>query len=84
MLFELFGGSADLVFSNLIIWKGFVSLKEDLAGNYIHYGVREFGMIVIVNGIAYYGGFVSYIATFLMFVEYVRNVARMAVLMKAR
>lgn len=82
MLFELFGGLVDLVFSNLIIWKGFVLLKEDLVGNYIYYGVCEFGMIVIVNGIVYYGGFVLYIVMFLMFVEYVCNVVWMVVLMK--
>ena len=84
MLPELFGGSADLAPSNLTIWKGSVSLKEDPAGNYIHYGVREFGMTAIANGIAHHGGFVPYTATFLMFVEYARNAARMAALMKAR
>ncbi|MBR7298734.1 transketolase, partial [Klebsiella pneumoniae] len=57
---------------------------EDPAGNYIHYGVREFGMTAIANGIAHHGGFVPYTATFLMFVEYARNAARMAALMKAR
>lgn len=81
---ELLGGSADLAPSNLTIWKGSVSLKEDPAGNYIHYGVREFGMTAIANGIAHHGGFVPYTATFLMFVEYARNAARMAALMKAR
>ncbi|EML0033849.1 TPA: transketolase [Escherichia coli] len=84
MLPELLGGSADLAPSNLTIWKGSVSLKEDPAGNYIHYGVREFGMTAIANGIAHHGGFVPYTATFLMFVEYARNAARMAALMKAR
>ncbi|WBU50638.1 transketolase [Kosakonia pseudosacchari] len=81
---ELLGGSADLAPSNLTIWSGSTSLKEDLAGNYIHYGVREFGMTAIANGIAHHGGFVPYTATFLMFVEYARNAARMAALMKAR
>lgn len=83
LLPELLGGSADLAPSNLTIWKGSRSLKEDLAGNYIHYGVREFGMTAIANGIAHHGGFIPYTATFLMFVEYARNAARMAALMKA-
>ena len=81
---EFLGGSADLAPSNLTIWKGSVSLKEDNAGNYIHYGVREFGMTAIANGISLHGGFIPYTATFLMFVEYARNAARMAALMKAR
>ncbi|XTZ39481.1 transketolase [Salmonella enterica] len=81
---ELLGGSADLAPSNLTIWSGSTSIKEDPAGNYIHYGVREFGMTAIANGIAHHGGFVPYTATFLMFVEYARNAARMAALMKAR
>ncbi|NIY49058.1 transketolase [Cedecea colo] len=81
---ELLGGSADLAPSNLTIWSGSRPIKEDLAGNYIHYGVREFGMTAIANGIAHHGGFVPYTATFLMFVEYARNAARMAALMKAR
>lgn len=80
---ELLGGSADLAPSNLTIWKGSRSLKEDIAGNYLHYGVREFGMTAIANGIAHHGGFIPYTATFLMFVEYARNAARMAALMKA-
>ncbi len=81
---ELLGGSADLAPSNLTLWSGSTSLKEDIGGNYIHYGVREFGMTAIANGIAHHGGFVPYTATFLMFVEYARNAARMAALMKAR
>ncbi len=81
---ELLGGSADLAPSNLTLWSGSTSLKENIAGNYIHYGVREFGMTAIANGIAHHGGFVPYTATFLMFVEYARNAARMAALMKAR
>ncbi|MGN8161103.1 transketolase [Pantoea sp. 22096] len=84
MLPEFLGGSADLAPSNLTIWSGSKSIKEDSAGNYIHYGVREFGMTAIGNGIAHHGGFVPYTATFLMFVEYARNAARMAALMKAR
>jgi transketolase len=84
LLPELLGGSADLAPSNLTIWSGSKSIKEDVAGNYIHYGVREFGMTAIANGIAHHGGFVPYTATFLMFVEYARNAARMAALMKAR
>lgn len=80
---EFLGGSADLAPSNLTIWKGSKSIKDDIAGNYIHYGVREFAMTAIGNGIALYGGFIPYTATFLMFVEYARNAARMAALMKA-
>jgi len=84
LLPEFLGGSADLAPSNLTIWSGSKSIKDDFAGNYIHYGVREFGMTAIANGIAHHGGFVPYTATFLMFVEYARNAARMAALMKAR
>ena len=84
LLPEFLGGSADLAPSNLTIWSGSKPIKEDPAGNYIHYGVREFGMTAIANGIAHHGGFVPYTATFLMFVEYARNAARMAALMKAR
>jgi len=83
LLPELLGGSADLAPSNLTIWKGSKSIKDDEAGNYIHYGVREFAMTAIGNGIALHGGFIPYTATFLMFVEYARNAARMAALMKA-
>jgi len=85
MLPELMGGSADLAGSNLTIWDGSRSLtKEDASGNYIHYGVREFGMAAIMNGIALHGGFVPYGATFLIFMEYCRNAVRMAALMKQR
>ena len=84
LLPELLGGSADLAPSNLTIWSDSKSLKEHPDGNYLHYGVREFGMTAIANGIAHHGGFVPYTATFLMFVEYARNAARMAALMKAR
>ncbi len=81
---ELLGGSADLAPSNLTIWSGSKSIMDDLAGNYIHYGVREFGMSAIMNGIALHGGFLPYGATFLMFMEYARNAVRMAALMKIR
>ncbi|WP_413737655.1 transketolase [Sodalis sp. RH21] len=84
LLPELLGGSADLAPSNLTIWSKSVSIADDASGNYIHYGVREFGMTAIANGIAHHGGFVPYTATFLMFVEYARNAVRMAALMKAR
>ena len=84
LLPEYLGGSADLAPSNLTIWSGSKSIKEDHAGNYIHYGVREFGMTAIANGLALHGGFIPYTATFLMFVEYARNAVRMAALMKAR
>ncbi|AKG68102.1 MULTISPECIES: transketolase [Serratia] len=84
LLPEFLGGSADLAPSNLTMWSGSKSLGDDLAGNYIHYGVREFGMTAITNGIALHGGFLPYSATFLMFVEYARNAVRMAALMKIR
>ncbi|PLV63269.1 transketolase [Erwinia sp. B116] len=84
LLPELLGGSADLAPSNLTLWSKSTPIKEDPAGNYIHYGVREFGMTAIANGLAHHGGFVPYTATFLMFVEYARNAVRMAALMKAR
>ncbi|WP_185837451.1 transketolase [Vibrio cholerae] len=83
LLPEFMGGSADLAPSNLTMWSGSKSLTaEDFSGNYIHYGVREFGMTAIINGIALHGGFVPYGATFLMFMEYARNAMRMAALMK--
>lgn len=81
---ELLGGSADLAPSNLTMWSGSKSIVDDRAGNYIHYGVREFGMSAIMNGIALHGGFLPYGATFLMFMEYARNAVRMAALMKIR
>ncbi|MBU9850675.1 transketolase [Rahnella aceris] len=81
---EFLGGSADLAPSNLTMWSGSKSIGDDQAGNYIHYGVREFGMTAITNGIALHGGFLPYSATFLMFVEYARNAVRMAALMKIR
>ncbi|ABC28393.1 transketolase [Hahella chejuensis KCTC 2396] len=85
LLPELLGGSADLAGSNLTIWKGSKGVsKEDADGNYIYYGVREFGMSAIMNGVALHGGFIPYGATFLVFMEYARNAVRMAALMKQR
>lgn len=85
MLPELLGGSADLAGSNLTIWNDSKPLtKEDASGNYVYYGVREFGMAAIMNGVALHGGFVPYGATFLIFMEYCRNAVRMAALMKQR
>lgn len=82
LLPELLGGSADLTGSNLTNWKGSVPISRDASGNYIYYGVREFGMGAINNGIALHGGFIPYSATFLVFMEYMRNSVRMAALMK--
>ena len=83
LLPELLGGSADLAGSNLTLWKGCKGVgKQDASGNYLYYGVREFGMSAIMNGIALHGGFVPYGATFLMFSEYARNALRMAALMR--
>ena len=84
LLPELLGGSADLAGSNLTIWKGSEGIQNNPAGNYIHYGVREFGMTAMANGIALHGGFIPYVATFLMFMEYARNAVRMGALMKQR
>lgn len=85
LLPEFMGGSADLAPSNLTMWSGSKSLTgADMGGNYIHYGVREFGMSAIMNGIALHSGFIPYGATFLMFMEYARNALRMAALMKQR
>ncbi|GFM80921.1 transketolase [Pseudomonas cichorii] len=85
LLPEILGGSADLAGSNLTIWKGCKSITgEDANGNYLHYGVREFGQAAMMNGIALHGGFVPYGATFLIFMEYARNAVRMAALMKKR
>ncbi|MDZ7851807.1 MAG: transketolase [Halomonas sp.] len=79
---ELLGGSADLAPSNLTFWKGAQAISPTAPeGNYLHYGVREFGMGAIMNGIALHGGFVPYGATFLIFMEYMRNSVRMAALM---
>jgi transketolase len=83
LLPELLGGSADLAGSNLTIWEGSKGVEaNDASGNYIYYGVREFGMSAMMNGIALHGGFKAYGATFLMFMEYARNAVRMAALMK--
>jgi transketolase len=83
LLPELFGGSADLGCSNLTEWSGFKPMQaESPAANYINYGVREFGMSAILNGIVLHGGFIPFGATFLVFSEYARNALRMAALMK--
>ena len=83
LLPELVGGSADLAGSNLTIWKGSKAISAtDFSGNYINYGVREFAMSAIMNGITLHGGFIPYGGTFLMFMEYARNAVRMASLMK--
>jgi len=81
---EFLGGSADLAGSNLTLWSGAKPVIKDAAGNYVNYGVREFGMAAMINGVALHGGFVPYGATFLMFSEYARNALRMAALMKVR
>lgn len=82
MLPEILGGSADLTPSNLTYCSNSSSIIHNPAGNYIHYGVREFGMTAIANGIANYGAFIPYTATFLTFTDYARNAIRMAALMK--
>ncbi|RON03576.1 transketolase [Pseudomonas brassicacearum] len=85
LLPEMLGGSADLAGSNLTLWKGCKGVSaEDASGNYMYYGVREFGMTAIMNGVALHGGLVPYGATFLMFMEYARNAVRMSALMKQR
>lgn len=85
LLPEFLGGSADLAPSNLTMWSGSESLTaDDASGNYVHYGVREFAMSAMMNGVALHGGFIPYGATFLMFMEYARNAVRMAALMKQR
>ena len=85
LLPEFLGGSADLAGSNLTLWKGCKGVSaEDASGNYMFYGVREFGMSAIMNGIALHGGFVPYGATFLVFMEYACNAVRMAALMNKR
>lgn len=81
LLPELLGGSADLAGSNLTLWSGSKGIQEDAAGNYVFYGVREFGMSGIMNGVSLHGGFINYGATFLMFMEYARNAVRMSALM---
>jgi transketolase len=82
---ELVGGSADLTGSNLTKWQGVAALRAaDMAGRHINFGVREFGMAAIVNGIALHGGFIPFGATFLTFADYARNALRMAALMRRR
>ena len=81
---ELVGGSADLAGSNLTLWSGSKGISNETGGNYIYYGVREFGMSAIMNGLSLHGGIIPYGATFLMFSEYARNALRMAALMKIR
>ena len=84
LLPELIGGSADLAHSNLTLWKGSKSItSHDANANYVHYGVREFGMSAISNGIALHGGFIPYDATFLVFSDYSRNALRMSALIPA-
>jgi len=82
MIDELFGGSADLGCSNLTEWSGYKPMDANEVPNYVRYGVREFGMSAIMNGIALHGGLIPFGATFLMFSEYARNALRMAALMK--
>ena len=81
---EFLGGSADLTGSNLTNWKECVAVRAEQAGNHINYGVREFGMSAIMNGIALHGGYIPFGATFLTFSDYSRNALRMAALMKIR
>jgi transketolase len=82
MVPELFGGSADLGCSNLTEWSGYKPMINNEDANYVNYGVREFGMSAIMNGITLHGGLIPFGATFLMFSEYARNALRMAALMK--
>ena len=85
LLPELLGGSADLAGSNLTLWSGARGVSaEDASGNYVYYGVREFAMAAIMNGVALHGGFIPYGATFLIFMEYARNAVRMSALMRQR
>jgi transketolase len=81
---ELLGGSADLAGSNLTLWSGSKGVTKANGGNYLYYGVREFGMSAIMNGLALHGGYIPYGATFLTFSDYSRNALRMAALMKLR
>jgi transketolase len=84
LLPELVGGSADLAGSNLTLWSGSHAVGRSDGGNYLHYGVREFGMAGIVNGLALHGGVIPFGATFLVFSDYARNALRVAALMKLR
>ncbi len=81
---ELIGGSADLAASNLTLWSGSRPVRRADGGNYVFYGVREFGMTAIMNGLALHGGFIPYGGTFLTFSDYSRNALRMAALIKVR
>jgi transketolase len=81
---ELFGGSADLTGSNLTFWSGSKHLDDKYAGNYVSFGVREFGMAAMLNGVTLHGGFIPYGGTFLTFSDYSRNALRLAALMKIR
>jgi transketolase len=82
---EIFGGSADLTPSNNTMFKGARTITpEDASGNYLHYGVREFGMTAVLNGVSLHGGFVPYGGTFLVFSDYARNAVRLACLMSVR
>jgi transketolase len=81
---EFFGGSADLTGSNLTNWKGCITIDHGKAGNYLHYGVREFGMAAMLTGIAVHGGFIPFGGTFLVFADYARNAIRVAALMGIR
>ncbi len=81
---ELLGGSADLTGSVLTTWSGSKTVTRESAGNYIHFGVREFAMSAIANGVALHGGLIPYVGTFLTFSDYARNALRMAALMKVR
>jgi transketolase len=85
LLPELIGGSADLAGSNLTIWSGSVDVNDGTEnGNYIYFGVREFGMTAICNGLGLHGGFIPYSATFLVFSDYARNAVRMSALLPVR
>ncbi len=85
LLPELIGGSADLAGSNLTLWSGSKCIsRDDAAGNYIYFGVREFAMAALGNGLTLHGGLIPYSATFLVFSDYARNALRMAALMKIR
>jgi transketolase len=84
LLPELVGGSADLAGSNLTLWSGSKGLTRDGGGNYVYYGVREFGMCAILNGLALHGGVIPYGGTFLVFSDYARNALRVAAIMGIR
>ena len=84
MLPEFFGGSADLTGSNLTNWKGCVEVSKHGGGNYLHYGVREFGMAAMINGMVLHGGLMPFGGTFLVFTDYMRNALRLSALMRIR